>query len=165
MDDYQYKTLDLPSKNQGLFGYGGSPNSEGIGFSGRLIDSSGGFAGGSVGGTQGQVGPQGSDGPQGDPGVLFPNAQKGDMIFYNIGLNTEGWALLHAPANGAGGIFSVENEYPSWITASDKCVIFSDNNLNYGILSPPPPNKQYALGQSGGASPQPPEWVEITQCP
>lgn len=161
MDEYQYKTLELPAKNQGLFGIGGMPNSEGIGFTGRVIDSSGGFIGGSVGGTQGQAGPQGIDGPQGDPGVLFPNPQKGDMIFYNIGLNTEGWALLHAPQNGEGGVFSVVNQMPLWITASDKCIIWGDINLNYNILYPPPANKSFALGFIAGNA----EWIEIAQCP
>jgi hypothetical protein len=101
MDEYQYKTLELPAKNQGLFGIGGMPNSEGVGFTGRVIDSSGGFAGGSGGtGQPGQQGRQGEIGQQGGFGIPF---EEGSIIYKISGE----WTSLPPPSDFDGNALLV----------------------------------------------------------
>ena len=127
MDEYEYKTLELPAKNQGLFGIGGMPNSEGIGFTGRVIDSSGGFAGGSGGaGQPGQQGRQGEIGKQGGFGIPF---EEGSIIYRISGEWTslpppsdfDGNALLVAGPSGWYWGFGTTTEYALpcfWIDGS-----------------------------------------------
>lgn len=111
MDDYQYKTLELPAKNQGLFGIGGMPNSEGIGFSGRLIDSSGGFVGGSAVG-QGSQGQQGNEGEIGDSGKFPIPAVEGSILYYN---GSE-WIALPPPNSENDSILVFYSNNASWFT-------------------------------------------------
>ena len=108
MNDYQYKTLKLPQKNQGLFGYGGKPNKNGIGFTGRVIDSSGGFAGGSGGGIEGPIGP---DGEQGATGKDVPLPESG--LSYDRGIlwyNGEKWEALHIDYPALPQIITIDAE-------------------------------------------------------
>lgn len=125
MDDYQYKTLNLPSKNEGLFGLGGFPSSEGIGFAGKTIDSS--TSGINAGGA-GITGPQGLTGATGATGMsggFPPNPQFGDILYYDGNL----WKKLNAPAGN--GILAMKDKVPRWIVGTTNSVLIYNgfNNL------------------------------------
>jgi hypothetical protein len=108
MDDYKYQTLDLPNKNNGLFGYGGKPNGNGAGFSGRVIDSSDVYGGLGLNGSEGL---KGEDGATGATGAFPQNPQKGDILYHNG--NT--WVELSAPTRD--GILTINNKVPTWTLA------------------------------------------------
>lgn len=110
MDDYQYKTINIPAKNQGLFGYGGNPNRNGIGYSGMVIDSSRGFYSG-IGGGVGPDGEIGATGPIGNSGALPSNANYGDMLYYD----GSKWVKLDAPINPEAGLLVIKDYTPQWL--------------------------------------------------
>jgi hypothetical protein len=129
MNDYQYKTLKLPQKNQGLFGYGGKPNKNGIGFTGRVIDSSGGFAGGSGGGIEGPVGPDGERGATGEV-VPLPTYSDRGILWYN----GEEWEALNIEYPALTQIITIDAETK---TISYGRVIYGEVQLIVYRTEPP----------------------------
>lgn len=82
IDDYQYNTLNLPKKNEGLFGYGGKPNKNGIGYSGKVIDSSDAISVAGIGDI-GQIGQVGEKGATGASGALPSGIEDRGMLYYD----------------------------------------------------------------------------------
>ena len=150
-DDYQYQPQPLPSKNEGLFGFGGKPNEGSRGFQGSITDYAG-VNGVQGGGSDGLGG--GIQGPQGPPGDLVPGNQ-GDML-YNDGIE---WLAFEKPLTD--GILTITAGVPSWIVASNKSLIFYDpSTSNWTILGSPSDTGTFVLGYVDGVL----EWMQTTDC-
>lgn len=148
-DDYQYREQSLPPKNEGLFGYGGKPNEGSRGFQGDIVDYGG--TGGAIGGG---VGPQGPQGPEGDPGLIVDGVL-GDMLYHD---GTD-WVTFPKPATD--GILTIVEGIPEWITASDKSLIyFNDDEGNWNTLPAPENTGTFVLGFVDGVL----EWMQTIDC-
>lgn len=150
-DDYQYQPQPLPPKNEGLFGFGGKPNEGSRGFQGSIVDYAG------VNGTQGggyDGSGSGVQGPPGPPGELVPGDQ-GDMLYYD-GVD---WITFEKPFTD--GILTITDGVPSWITASNKALIyFNEDEGNWVTLSAPSSTGTFVLGFVDGVL----EWMQTTDC-
>lgn len=93
VDDYQYKALNLPIKNEGLFGLSGNPNKNGIGYSGKIINSYSGQSSGGIG-RDGSIGPEGATGATGASGPPPSNIDNIGMLYYN----GEKWTTKEFPS-------------------------------------------------------------------
>lgn len=130
MDDYQYKDLNLPIKNKGLFGLGGSPSKNGIGYSGKIIDSSIGLN--QVGGRIGEDGSQGATGATGVQASLPSASVNGDMAYYD----GSKWVKLGAPAGV--GLLVIKDYIPGWLHFNKSGILMYDEYLkSWNFISDP----------------------------
>lgn len=154
MDDYQYKTLNLPSKNKGLFGYGGMPNNVGIGFSGRIIDSSQSFLG-TGGGREGPIGFDGEKGATGNDAPL-PEVQYAGNLYYD----GENWTTV--PYFGSDKTllnFSNNMQYitfPNTPSSSIAVIVYSNGQWTSSVS----PVNQTVFGTIDGQF----SWFEVERC-
>lgn len=154
IDDYKYNTLNLPKKNEGLFGYGGKPNRNGIGFSGKVIDSSDAISVAGIGNI-GPIGPDGEKGATGASGDLPSGIEDRGMLYYDgsnwtslkfpvipgfylgrniLQFNMNGSGILDYNQPFLGGtLFGYRTEYNSWACvpsiSEDQTFLVSDGGV------------------------------------
>jgi hypothetical protein len=122
MDDYQYKTLNLPIKNKGFFGLGGSQSKNGIGYSGKIIDSSNALLN-QFGGSVGKDGEVGATGATGASANLPSSSVIGDMLYYD----GSRWKKLDAPLQTGRGLLVIKNYIPQWLYTTKSAILFYDS--------------------------------------
>ncbi len=157
IDDYQYNSTPLPSRNEGLFGLGGKPSEGSRGFGGSIQDY-GSSNIGSVGSGGGDSNPySGSAGLQQsfDP---LPDAIDGDMLYYDGALKS--WITLEKPTSD--GVLSIVGSKPTWITTNrNGSLIYYDGNLESWLTIPAPTGTDtYVLGYKDEVL----EWIATTDC-
>lgn len=163
-DDYQYQPQPLPTKNEGLFGYGGKPNEGSRGFQGQIVDFGGGVGGGDAGvggggGIQGPQGPEGPQGPQGPQGPAGPfiGGTNGDMLYHN----GTAWVTLANSGRREALLSMTSSNVPFWLTSSgNNSILYYSSTLGWFPLEAPSGEGPFVLGFSGGSL----QWLQTTDC-